>query len=439
MSLINDALRDLESRKASNKDASSVDTDDLTQSPNASWRSIILFTAFIFALGFFASTLFLSDSGLSTVHQLAHEEANVTQGTVVSRVAPIVENTHDTNQIHPAEDKAEKFKERVELQETSIDEHAHMLALLNDADAALASDRLSVAQESSALALYKKVLAIDTKNTRALEGIKRVKRRYLVLVEEAVKANAPDLAHTYHSRLGALIDANDPEEINLSYDSLRDVIARARVKNVIPESRSSIKKSDSQTRRDLMAEVENSIEQGDFHSALLVLEGLRQSEADFNHAASIKLFDLYFRMNKNTQAQQLLDERESRGEFFPHQRAKLLQRVSGDETAFQYLRAQEALPHDAMAMLAAFYQQRRSYAEAYNLYETLVQSEERNSIYWLGFAVSADGLEKSTEAYRAYLVSKTLGGHSAAVDQFIARRIDVLGKTVEKSVELTQW
>jgi len=109
-------------------------------------------------------------------------------------------------------------------------------------------------------------------------------------------------------------------------------------------------------------------------------------------------------------------------------RAQLYLQEKNTESALQLL-TQITTPskNEAyLALLAAAYQQNKSYSRASEHYQTLVQINSNKAEYWLGLALAQDALNQKEAAYNAYQNALKLHSLNSAINDYIQQRLQQL-------------
>ena len=86
------------------------------------------------------------------------------------------------------------------------------------------------------------------------------------------------------------------------------------------------------------------------------------------------------------------------------------------------------------ALLASLYQQSGNYADAYTLYNQLAKQQPVSEEYWMGLAISLEGLQQSAKARQAYSRALQSAGLSPALRDYAIKRmnsIDLQGNNNE--------
>ncbi len=109
-------------------------------------------------------------------------------------------------------------------------------------------------------------------------------------------------------------------------------------------------------------------------------------------------------------------------------RAQLYLQEKNTETALQLLtQITTSSKNEAyLALLAAAYQQNKSYPQARENYQILVQLNSNKAEYWLGLALAQDALKQKEAAYNAYQQTLKLHSLNSAINDYIQQRLQQL-------------
>ncbi len=219
------------------------------------------------------------------------------------------------------------------------------------------------------------------------------------------------------------------------------------VQQAINDSRkAAIQKSSEQLEREVLAEIHRLKSAGLLQQAESLAGKTLQQTLHKSEKLAAETLHLLLQQQKYSRAESLLAERSQLGERHRLIQAKLLQIQHGDSAALAYLQASKSsnesdfpLDEPELAMLAGLLQKQRQFVQSESAYRQLLLNHQQNSVYWLGLAVALDSQLKQSGARAAYQRAQWLGGHSAAVADFIAERIVVLANQDLRGEELTQW
>lgn len=479
MSLINDALVDLERRKAaeSNSLDSVLASNGSLNAPRRRLALPVLFSLIIvlgtawYLAPFDLQSIRDSDPKVtqqtpSPVHQTDDEKKNAAGERV------------DTVMTNPAEVASVDRVEKNEFQGSEMDsQRAQSLikkkqllisSLLRNAERALDDYRLTKPENNSAQFYFTEVLSLDSENLQALVGMEKIKSAYVDLYKNALDRNEKIKAEAYRKSLYALLTESEREhrQVQLAeieqrkvlsnpddYHDTKVTVDRPSIENPVPKETHTqknrvsqvepvsaelqIKKSDAQIERDFLLEIDAEIARGNIVSALSQLEDAVITQR-FSTAVEERLFHLYFSNRDYPKALGMIDKLGSARARHAHLYAEATQLIYGQEAALNFLDGGYGDNSRAQAVHAGLLQQFERFSEAEKLYAELTKVVPANALYWLGLAVARDKQVLSESAVLAYRRALQLGGHTANVQKFIQQRIQALSNQGSK-VELSQW
>lgn len=405
MSLINDALNDLEARNFSlASDSIGVASPRLSSSPDLSSPDLIaqaatntssevffahltlkivkgLSIAALVGLFFIlAHTYFLGD--LTILPDSQHP------GIAPSQDGGFVNDKHTIPEsLQTGENKTDKFetaspsasqtttKAPVGIQildqahdTLAVDNQAskfELTILLDLGDKALEKKRLTTPEGASAYHFYQQALSFDGESIRAKAGIERVKEEYLSLIERAYDRASLDQASTLKSRLWAIsntsehniylekiraIESDYLKESNEEKSTIDSNIVTATSTNFGSEAMSQMEStfpveisiSQDQKRQNILTRYGQYISRKEVTEARLLLER-HVLDTKSNPLLIEKLFDHYFRYDSEKELVFLFRQRQQYDEKWPFQKARYLQIYQGEEKAVDFLSSQYQL------------------------------------------------------------------------------------------------
>ncbi len=494
MSLINDALRDLDSRERSSE-LEHHDYASATLAPQIKKSTKpLLFAAVIFAAGFGAY------KGASVVpfNVAAEKEAlslaasdSVSAPSEVSvassaekNVSP--ENSQTKRVVHTPSSMqsiAMSVEEGV-ISERAIPERAEQLLL--KAETAIARNRLSLPAQGSALYFLDQVTLLFPQHTevkaRAATIRAEVLNRYRAQLDNA-------LANKNYTRAAFLLSRS--AKFGLSSEQKR--LFEQTLADIRPSGASSLSQSSSSPQQGIVAvrmhsEVveesggsTNEIDgiKSEAHSgssgreskqqaawvtltsksqelaviakAQAHLTGGAQREAEkilsdylAGNPASIEarafLFDHYMTTHRVDKAQLLLSTLPEGHALVGYFNAQIANTVHGPERAIEILVGTEPDARVATqyrALLAGLYQKTSRHEDAFSLYRALLREDENNLVALLGFALSADHLGDAPASLAAYRRIMQLGHPNERVQRYVEKRINTLQNN--DLAEATPW
>jgi tetratricopeptide (TPR) repeat protein len=165
------------------------------------------------------------------------------------------------------------------------------------------------------------------------------------------------------------------------------------------------------------------------HAIRLLNQSIKLSPKQSN--ARLLLIRLFINTDNKQSAIELLDESLI---IFPQNiafimaRAQLYLQEKNTKSALQLLtKITTSSKNEAyLALLAAAYQQNKSYPQAREHYQTLVQLNSNKAEYWLGLALAQDALKQKEAAYNAYQKALKLHSLNSTINDYIQQRLKQL-------------
>ena len=471
MSLINDALKDLDRRSVA---AATRARTSGYEAPSRNRSGRMFFVKGLLIVGVFAVGYFVASPNKENIVELVSEPAPSIENRVGELQHYIVEQESEQHvELRPQTviamqdsnystavphqddsfrlpetrgqvDHAQRFTAEFESASlvTSDDKADKIRALLSNAHSAFSNNRLSIPESDNAIYFYREVLALEPENETAQLGLIRVKDRYFTLINTAISGDKFSRAQQLISRVRPLSDSAEIDVLISRLSAARK--PREPAENIAniekaKGQQATIQKSVQQIEYDMFTRARSAYEEGNLGSAIATMEYFSETYGEMQDRSVRLLFNAYVRKNNFSKALLLVDAQSASGKEFDDLRARILRLTSGDEAARVYLERQETLSLEAQSLLAAYYQKSEEFESAQKLYRSLVQRDESNSRYWLGLAVSSDSLSDSETARKAYLTSRSLGGHSVKILTFINTRLNELQGTEAQAMELSRW
>ena len=329
--------------------------------------------------------------------------------------------------------------------------------LLSEGYRALKENKLSFPKQKSALYYFNQVLTRDPSNESALLGIADVKRRYIDLTTSAYKNNEDHRGSVLLSRLKGLLTTIDQSEFSSDLQRIHQLAARVGTKEKVYRVASveattqgghsgsvAIAPSHVQVEADILSSYHAFMRSGDFSAAEDTLEQALQSLAPNRQEPIVStLFEHYLKFAQIDQASSLINDRERLGEEWPYERASILNATNRGSEALAYLSSRyidgRLKREQSLALYAAMSNEAGDYLSSKPVYQKLIAIDSEQPVYWLGLAIAEDSVENHSEAYKSYQVALRHGGQSEQVSQFIQQRIRSLKSRLGQQVELSQW
>ncbi|SHE22582.1 tetratricopeptide repeat protein [methanotrophic endosymbiont of Bathymodiolus puteoserpentis (Logatchev)] len=201
---------------------------------------------------------------------------------------------------------------------------------------------------------------------------------------------------------------------------------------IIPpkQAKNSIKSAPLNTRQQAESLYQQALESNNSEQAMHLLK--QSIELAPKHISSrLLLIRLLINSGEKQNAINLLDKGlviSPQNTTFIMARAQLYLQEKNSESALQLLN-QVTMPakNEAyLALLAAAYQQHKSYIHSRTHYQTLVQLNANKAEYWLGLALAQDALKQKEAAYNAYQQALNLHSLNSAVTNYIQHRLQQL-------------
>ena len=491
MSLINDALKDLETRQTSVTPGHSTNNvaPEASKGRRLSLFSLSMLMLLTFGLGFWGNSWLsnrsdnlspvlledASNNGASAKEstEIAFSQAVVTEKTVADEQlvekSPI--ETHAIKKNVGTEKIAGKVlantDERTAPGSVPVESANAVLATentvvdeLNDLAArALLQDRLTRPEQTNAYALYRKVLRIAPQNEVAKAGVEKVKQRYRLLAKSAVMRGDMTLADNLMSRsykVGLKIEEVLDEETTVIWrEKARQGLDSKETGNAIAALDSVNNDTSPQAKTLQVSRSTHSlVEQTLLNAKRLLSEGrtnaaekeLKAFLNDYPQAEKVQvmLFDLYLDSGRDDKAGELLGQLQEYSAFTAYMQAKLMYDGNNTETVAQFLQLQPVKDiafEKQNGFLAALFQKQGHHEEAAELYKTLLQRSKTHSLFWLGLAISSEQIAKPGEALFAYQQAVTLGDLARNIKEYAETRINALSVDEEsrKVAETGLW
>ena len=511
MSLINDALVDLDNRRHqfpglnhgrySGRDLNSEgEVNDQNPIANRSAfltiRICFIFVVVVTLLGWGGNRIYtflnyaslnqgsLNDNVSNTSPK--NFSINATQPIDIQTSLPFLNNALEDNSVAmPVEnsDATHSIKHSSHIQKQQMID-----TFLAIAEQSLKDNRLTKPKNINAYEMYKKVIAIAPSNSHALEGVERVKRQYLALIEQEITLGNIDRAHTLLERsdhvdltladtahlytaierknsvissietkteksLSHLVDNRQNDVYQDAYqkkntdkkdvEKNNSVIIASRPNTLIKPFR--FEKTSVAKEVDVINQVNSMIEDGVIDNAkTLLIDFIGRTPNAYR--AEARLFDLYFDLNDIKMAHAVYKKAElSESDFITYMNAKIIYQKRGGRPAIDFMMTNQPKGDGFIAQnafLAALYQELGEYQKSYHLYHSLLKKESNNTAFWLGFAVSADALNQYQQAISAFEEVINLGGSNKSVNQYAQARLTHLYKKVQnkqKVEEVSFW
>jgi MSHA biogenesis protein MshN len=150
-----------------------------------------------------------------------------------------------------------------------------------------------------------------------------------------------------------------------------------------------------------------------------------------HHKSRELLTEIYLRTGRISEAENLLAAGamlDSRYTLFSKLHARLLAQRGDISGALQVLQRQAAADTDAEyhALLAALYQRASDHGQAVTAYQIALRLEPNQGVWWMGLAISLEAQQNPGDALSAYRRAQSSGTLTGAALEFVQRKINRL-------------
>ncbi|MFT5082911.1 MAG: hypothetical protein ACI9Y1_000947 [Lentisphaeria bacterium] len=491
MSLINDALQDLDARTGSNNSisvegfalehSSVIRSSRLTAVLNISFASILLFSG----MGMYHyGTVLFSDAPQVATDDL---EAGQLLGTITSPSA--IELTDDNRVAGSAEqvsvgriavnDEISDAQLVVNANAVNLDntfsshqgitpispEYKTVVDVLKKAESALKHNRLTIPTGENALFYFSQVLELQPENSRALAGVAEVKRLYLKQLDYALKAKKVVLASSLLERLRVLNISE--EKVAMYKNEFFDVSRFAEKKHKKWDPDNQINKKSTPNSTSELAEIvpanlqepgHISIVTSDASKDFMALEraqflsgqgqqttGLQElkefvSRSPFAINSTVYLVDSHINLMNFSEVEAILAALPPKHTALPYLNARLASATGSTAAAIRILESNTAadeLYRSQIGFLAALYQSDQQYIKSRDLYRQLLTRYTNDATYLLGYAITSDALGEIQNAILSYRTLLRDGRQDSNIKKFMEQRIAALAPI--DVAEVSQW
>lgn len=413
MSLINDMLRDLETRQANGlgMNFDSSEQEEVSLSRGKTYAAMLFLLIVIIFIG--QQLWFFWGEGPShstPLSQALTYEKSVFQNSTVSEEIGEVKI--------PAVDWVAR--------------NVEIASLLQQAQEALSEDRLSLPKQNNAVTMYRQVLEWDSTNKEAIQGLAQVVDRYRVLIDHALANGNSGKAKALLGRVKTLgMDAEEQRVLWRNIEALQ--VERERLSSndgdESPSEPVAISMSwefkDQQTSQ--TAQVLFSKNQGD--EARKLLEKFVE-QSPYVGLCFQQLFQNYLLIENYSLAKSLVTEHT---QLPVAKRAYLLSRIDVAQGQVEHAitKLERQKPGNSLfqayyGLLAALYQKTDRHLKAVEYYQQLLKMDNKQPDYWLGLGISLDALDKRPEALRAFQLANQFVQANPRIESYIRQRIQAL-------------
>ena len=450
MSLINDMLQDLDSRKQlQNPDSVSNVEIAAPLLDSARPRTVWIFSGLVLAaaIGFWLAQPLVTGFWLSKptlpeepVHAVTDKDDAGVKTAVELLPVPVTNSEKVKENVDNT--PVEMIPENIAAVET--DKHRPQIErLLSTAEVALSNNRLSLPRGLSAYDLYHRVIAIDASNAPAQAGLEKIKTRYVELIDDALAATEFERAAQLVNRVGSLSLTFSSSQLGGYRDRIQEQQLAAQSSTTELNEPASVA-ADNQESVDtylainktalsrelaLARDAQQLFARGRGREAAAQLETFiaNNARADLSR---ILLFDYYLDQTLISQAREVMEPGQVvDAATLAYMQARLSMMSSGTAPAIALLEKQKPgknIVEIYNTLLAGLYQKEKSHGKAVVLYASLIEINPSNATYWLGMGVSQDALGEYQRALNAYNVVLAHKNLDANVRNFVETRIQAL-------------
>ncbi len=488
MSLINEMLKNLDSRRDSNDESTMLDRESINVDRYSFYDlkpyllSALFFVVIFILLMFFKSNIFtyqvdandralVSSSKGEAVRSYVYESGSTATITAIENTDNLFENVMEDSEetvrlesvvAHDIPNITETIEGEYNNKESYSDVVEGYLKL---ATRAFNNDRLTTPISDSAYLYYHKVLTLQPENNMALQGLQEIARRYVSFAKVSITQNHREKARYWLMKSDDIIP-NQRQVISLmeslnetkfvpveSPPSMKDEMGEAdRLKHVNTKSVGIQQVDDpsslgppsivSDPSKNIVATFESrdrifsektkeQIAEGNESQAVTDLSAfIVESEASYFSAPQSRrlLFTLYLSLGLRPEAEALVIPKLTQ-ELNAYFHAKL-HLFDGDlMAAIKVLETQlQAINTDEEygAMTAGIYNKLQRFNDAEIVYKQLLENFSYKARYWLGLGLSLDQQEKYAKALKAYQRIAYSAGATEVMISFSNQRIQEL-------------
>ena len=450
MSLINDALTELELRNPDAQNTSKYDQGNTLKGASYIKYLLVIVSVVCFVMGYMQ---------FSTISSSEIQENLTNNNLFIKDTTPSTkENSVLKAEVYHAtetdeEPRTEKINQAIQItsrKETKPTQEIDKNILLGHY--ALSKNRLTLPEADNALYYFNKVLAVDSYNRDAIDGIESIKKQYKYLVEQAILQKNYTRAKSLITRANSALISKDQIDIWSNSIEHKERVTSIEEKNANPIFESII----SQQKRDTSSMLTPSLSARE-DVFLAELKSLQKYKNPFTREAAlneflegnpksirilITLLEHYLALDRMDRANELVKNHQGQAYSY-FIRAKTLHKQGLKAEAIELLeknKRQEILQEESHAMLAALYHELHQFSKAIEIYEILTRIHRSKSRYWLGLGLSSDAMAKYKQARQAYLRVLRLDQVHPDISEYVKKRIKTLNKKeTHQVVETSRW
>lgn len=330
--------------------------------------------------------------------------------------------------------------------------------LLQQANRALAMDRLTSPIEDNAFGYYQKILALDPNDSQAKTGLEAIADRYFSKAQEQISLGNKMQAETFKQRANvvapdyyrahSLANSDVPDSIPVALDTALTELPLTQSSSEVPLTQAFSQKSDvikpfevaeasainvvansSWKDEQMVLRANELMQQNKLAQATELLKNFIVTEEKPVQSTE-RLADIYLQQGNIQAVEVLLREADY---LSPVEKAKMkaqLLTAQGDTaTAIGTLEQQlSAADNNEQygALLASLYHKTGQYQQSVVSYQRLLKSYGEKPAYWLGLALAFDGLTQHNNALQAYQHLREFPQLQNQVKVYIEQRIVAL-------------
>ncbi|MFL0808802.1 MAG: hypothetical protein K6L76_00155 [Agarilytica sp.] len=480
MSLINDALRDLDHRSHGGMRNAKVSLD-AGSSPAKGRRQLK-------KIGLSGAVL-LGVAGISTFvtyfsmreagHQSMHETLNGIAEVSASIKASSNALTNDgVASVQHSEKSVSSTVAEAKSQTTYSEEDPqslHLFRLTEKLDLAIQRNRLSVPHQANALYFLNEIKKIDAAHPVVHTRWVKIQAQYEAQIKGAIQSSnkgfaqrllarsdrfglTAELVDQYQNQVASLrsieavasseslggtqrasvpqietavlnaVAGSEPASIVIAGDATAGLSSANKKPTVSSEN--YLKPSRETLANSLLIEVKGMFSRGEFTQAEEKLQEFLSASPEATDAL-VLLFDAYLNAGFRDKAKHLRSEISQQHEAHTYFSAQLAKDENNEVGAISMLERQSPSQNMFLVqntLLAALYQKNKRHLDAHHLYKKLLGVQPNQSIFLLGYALSADALGEHSRSVNAYKKILSQGQVSPNVMSYIKKRLTVLNQ-----------
>lgn len=455
MSLLNDALSDLDLREGPSRGKQTVTlNEDRYKKHSLLNKSFVSAFILVFLTGVFVEQYVGKSVSGKNVLDVNSLNTMASHNNTVGVKAPSLDDVTVTNsnaffkENKVSESDSKKTNATSEtIVEDNTDEQLQNLLLL--VDQAINDNRLTVPKNNNAMYFLSEAISVSPNDESISKKIEQVKAMFLAQLEYTLANNRLSIAKKLINRLSVF---NVTEDQKNTYLIRLTNIEKTLSSNInvnqekIVENREVEKNEAWVTSVDtidvkeenLLAEVRTLLDVGDNLTAEERLNHFISSYPDSLRVNAFA-FDYYLDNDRVDDAGKLISSLSKINIYKPYFEARMAHHNQDTRLAVAIL---ERNPADKKivflhgALLAALYQKQNKHERARRVYIDLLQLDPVNTQFLLGYAISSDALKDDSKSMMAYNKVLTIGHSSRQVMDFVEQRIAAIKNNTIEEVNL---